>query len=252
MTGSRTVITRRARQASHSVRRFFDAGNLFRFVVSIILAVGLWALVTYQNDPETTRVMGGMPVTVTNIESDHELVGDPPTVDITLQGPQSIVNPLERDSVLAIADMEGIDSAGEYEVDVVIEAPSDLRVRDVVPETVRIEIDRMTSLDDVPIVITEPEDVPANLQVTSIDVRPEILTVQGPGRTVQLVEEARVDLRIAGRTATFSETVEPVLVDSEGEPIEGLTIEPSEVAVTVNLDVSGQPRDIAVGSIADD
>jgi YbbR domain-containing protein len=135
------IVPRRGRQAIGGIRRFFDTGNLFRFLLSIVLAFGLWALVTYQNDPETTRVIGGLPVTIQNLESEMELVGDPPTVDVTIQGPQSVVTPLERDNVVASVDLEGIDDAGEHELDVSVNAPSDVRVREVSPDPVNIEID---------------------------------------------------------------------------------------------------------------
>jgi YbbR domain-containing protein len=238
MTGSQTVISRRARQASHSVRRFFDAGNLFRFLVSIVLAFGLWALVTYQNDPETTRVMGGMTVTIANLDTNLELVGDPPAVDITIQGPQSIVTPLERDNVTAIADMDGLDTPGSYEVEIEIDAPSDVRVRDIVPDTVALEIDTISERSDIPIVVNEPADVPPDFEVATIQTRPETLSIAGPVQIIDAVEEAHIEIQIDGRTGTFTENVQPVLVDASGDPIVGLTPQPENVTITITLDVA--------------
>ncbi len=247
MSASSTAITQRARQASHSVRRFFDAGNIFRFLVSILLAFGLWALVTYQNDPETTRVMGGIPVTVNDIASDFELVGDPPTVDITIQGPQSIITTLEREQISAVADMEEIQSAGVHDVDVEIEAPADVRVRDVVPETVSVEIDRMIEVDGIPISVIDPVDVPTGLAVDTIEIQPDTVIINGPARAVQQVEEALVELQIAGRTTTFVVQLEPLPVDENGDPVEGVSVLPSEVSVTVSFEESRDTdRSIAI------
>lgn len=240
MTGSHTAITRRAQQASHSIRRFFDAGNLFRFLVSILLALGLWVLVTYQNDPETTRVMGGMTVTIANLDSEFELVGDPPTVDITIQGPQSIVSPLERDSVNVVADMDGTDSAGSHDVEIDVDAPSDVRVRDVVPASVTLEVDSISERSDVPVVVSDPADPPANVEVSAIDIQPETLSISGPGRTVDEVQEAQINLRIDGQSGRFTESLLPIPVDVHGDPVEGLTVEPDQISVTVTVDVVGE------------
>jgi YbbR domain-containing protein len=134
-------ISRQGRLIVNGIRRFFDTGNLLRFLVSIVLAFGLWAWVTYENDPETTRVMGGLPVEIVNLSSDLQLTGDPPAVDVTIQGPQSVVTPLERESVIASVDMEDVDQAGEYDLEVSVDAPSDVRVRDVAPDDVIIEVE---------------------------------------------------------------------------------------------------------------
>ena len=246
------TVRRRANQVLAGVRRFFDTGNLFRFLLSLVLAFGLWALVTYQNDPETTRVIGGLAVTIENLEEDLEVVGDPPTVDVTIQGPQSVVTPLERESIVASIDMDGIDSTGEHELDVTIEAPSDVRVRDVMPDPVAIEIDQMSSRADVPITVTEPEDVPQNYQVRSIDVEPETVDLAGPERTLQQVETADVQIDIGGRTSNFTDSVVPRLLDANGNELSGVQLEPAEVSVTVTLDVRGQVRKVLPVVVGDD
>lgn len=223
MSGSHTAITRRAHQASSSIRRFFDAGNLFRFLVSILLAFGLWVLVTYQNDPETTRVLGGMPVTVANLDSGLELVGDPPTVDITVQGPQSVISPLDRDSVVVIADMDETDSEGNHEVEIEVDAPSDVKVRDIVPSSVTLEIDSSSERSGVPVVVSQPVIMPPDVDVATINVQPETLSISGPEQTVDEVEEAQVTVNVDRRSGRFTESLLPILVDIHGDPVEGLT-----------------------------
>jgi YbbR domain-containing protein len=145
MSERQAKVPRRLQQVLASVRRFFDTGNLLRFLFSMVLAFSLWAWVTYQNDPETTRMLGGLPVTIENLDTRFEVPEDPPTVDVTVQGPQSVVSPLERDSVVATVDMSEVESEGEHELEVSVNVPSDVRVRDVVPEAVTVEVEAMTS-----------------------------------------------------------------------------------------------------------
>lgn len=252
MSDPRAIGPRRLRQALASVRRFFDTGNLLRFLVSMALAFGLWAWVTYENDPETTRVVGGVAVTIENLQSDVEIVGDPPTVDVTIQGPQSLVTPLEREALIASVDMSDIDEPGEHELDVEIEIPSDMRIRDVAPDNVTIEIDRMSSREDIPVTILDPDDVPENYQIETIDLDPNSIDVAGPERTLQQIDQAEVQVQIDGRTSSFTDEVVPVLVDENREELSGIQVEPEEVTVTVSLDVRGQVRKVIPLVVGDD
>lgn len=143
MSDRPVILPRRLRQALANIRRFFDTGNLLRFLLSMVLAFGLWAWVTYENDPETTRVLGGIPVMVENLSTDLELLGESPTVDVTIQGPQSIVIPMERDQVVPAVDMSDVEEAGSHEIDVDVTAPDDVRVRDIVPGSVDVEVDEL-------------------------------------------------------------------------------------------------------------
>lgn len=252
MSEPRAIGSRRIRQALASIRRFFDTGNLLRFLVSMVLAFGLWAWVTYENDPETTRVVGGVAVAVENLHSDVEIVGEPPTVDVTIQGPQSLVTPLEREAVIASVDMDDVDEPGEHDLDVKIEIPSDMRIRDVAPDTVTIEIDRMSSREDIPVTILDPDDVPENYQIETIDLDPDSIDVAGPERTLQQIDRAEVQVQIDGRTSSFTDEIVPVLIDENREELSGIQVEPEEVTVTVSLDVRGQVRKVIPLIVGDD
>jgi YbbR domain-containing protein len=252
MSESRAMLLRRLRQALANIRRFFDTGNLFRFLLSMLLAFGLWAWVTYENDPETTRVLGGIPVILENLESDLEIVGEPPTVDITVQGPQSVVTPMERENVVASADMSEVDQTGEHEIDVEVDVPADVRIREVVPDSIIVEVDQMGAREDVSVSVVGPDDIPPNYQVGAIDAEPDVIDIRGPERTLEQIDHAEVEVHIDGRTSSFTDSIEPRLVGENGEELVGLQLEPSEVTVTVSLEVRGQVRKIIPVIIGDD
>lgn len=245
-------MSRRLRPAWVSIRRFLDTGNVLRFLVALVLAFALWAWVTYENDPEITRTLGGIPVTLQNMETNFEVVGEAPVVDVTVQGPQSIVGPLERESVTALVGMGGIEETGEYELEVEVDAPSGVRVQNVVPETVIIEVDRISSREDVPVEAQEPGDVPPNYQVRDIDPETDTVTVSGPVSSIERIDVAEIPVEIDGRTASFTDSYEPVLVDEGGEEIAGVEVEPTEISVTITLDVRGQVRKVIPVLVGDD
>jgi YbbR domain-containing protein len=252
MSDEPRTMSRRLRPALVSIRRFMDTGNFLRFLVAVVLAFGLWAWVTYESDPETTRTLGGMTVTLENLANNLEVVGDPPVVDITVQGPQSIVGPLERETVVARVDMEDIEETGEYELDVNVDVPSGIRVRDVLPETVVIEVDRISSRTDVPVVIVEPDDVPPNYQVREISTEVETVTISGPELSIDRVTGVEIQVQIDGRTASFNDSWAPRAVDDNGQEVAGVQIDPNEIMVSVTLDIRGQIRKIIPVIVGDD
>jgi YbbR domain-containing protein len=246
------MMSRRIRVAWVSLRRFVHTGNFLRLLVSFLLAFGLWAFVTYQNDPETTRTIGGIPVTVENLSPDLEIIGEPPLVDIQIQGPQSIVNPLERENVVPRIDLTDAESAGQYELEVRVDAPSGVRVREILPENVSVRVDRIGEVTDVPVIVIDPEDVPPNYQVSDVQIEPDQVRVSGPEQTLQRVDHAEVQLSIDGRISNFTESLQPRILDESGQEINGLQISPQEVSVTVTLDVRGQLRKVIPVIVGDD
>jgi YbbR domain-containing protein len=239
MNDLRAMLPRSLRPLLANLRRFFDTGNVLRFLLSMVLAFGLWAWVTYENDPETTRVLGGMPVTLSNLDNEFEIVGDPPLVDVTIQGPQSVVSPLDRESVTVLADMSEVDGTGDYEIDVEVVAPSGVRIRDIVPETLELEVDQFELIEGVPVEVREPDDVPPELQVSRVSVDPETVDVSGPARVLEQIDRLDAQANLFGRSSSFTASVEVVALNSSGDVVQGVEISPPNVNVTVTLDVRG-------------
>lgn len=127
------------------VRRFLGTGSLVRFLVALILAFALWAWVTSENDPETERAIPAVQVSVEGLPQSLEVVGPLPTVAIRLQGPQSRVLPLESTRIQATVDLSDVNQPGSYTRTVEVDAPEGLRVREVTPETVTVQVGASTA-----------------------------------------------------------------------------------------------------------
>jgi len=225
-----------------SIRRFFDTGNLLRAVVALILAFALWAWVTAEKDPEITRTIPSVQVTVKEPSKSLQVVGDLPRVEIRLQGPQSQIQSLETGDIQADIDLSSIKRAGVATLGVDVIAPGRIRVRQVTPESVQVTLDEITSKSGIKVKTTQPSDLPANYSITSVTTDPNTVTVSGPRDNVSKVAAVRVDVAVSGRTSSFTELVTPVPVDAQDNPVPNVTLDPAQVNLNVNLQVSGQVR----------
>src|SRR5262245_50400152 len=96
----------------------FTTANVVRYLLSFVLAFTLWAWVTAQRDPEQTYQANQLAITATNLADSLNLVGSLPTVDVRLEGPQSVIETIDTGSIQATIDMTGADAPGVYERDV--------------------------------------------------------------------------------------------------------------------------------------
>ncbi|HET9014594.1 MAG TPA: CdaR family protein [Thermomicrobiaceae bacterium] len=126
-------------------RNFFDQGNLVRFLVSLILAFALWAWVTAQTDPEITRTIPAVPVQEVNLGGSLTIVGPLPTVQLLLAGPRSRIQPLESGTVQVTVDLSDVKQPGTYTRPVHVSVPSEIRVSNVTPTTITVQIERISS-----------------------------------------------------------------------------------------------------------
>jgi YbbR domain-containing protein len=235
-------MQRRLLRVLNRIRRFFDAGNLVRAIVALILAFSLWAWVTAEQDPEITRTIPSVQVTAEHVAKNMQVVGDLPHVEIRLEGPQSKIQTLETGQIRAFVDMSSVKQPGKVALDVQVDAPSRIRVKSVTPDKVDIQVDQIASVQGVKIETTQPSDLPSNFVVKSMTTSPDHVTVSGPQENVSSVTAARVDVSVSGRTTSYSELVTPVPVDKNGNPVPNVTIEPAQVTLNVDLQVSGQVR----------
>lgn len=236
-------MQRRLLLALNRIRRFFDAGNLIRAIVAVILAFTLWAWVTAEQDPEITGTFNTVHVTAEHVPSDMQVVGSLPTVQITLEGPQSKIRPLDPSTqIQATVDLGSVKKPGQVTLGVSVATPSRIRVKDIVPSKITVQVDQIDTKQGIKVETTQPSDLPSNYVVKSISTDPSEVTVKGPQADVNNVTSARVEVSVSGRTASYTETVTPVPVDSDGNPVPNVTLDPAQVTLKVDLQVSGQVR----------
>lgn len=123
------------------VRQFSDTGNLVRFLAALMLAFALWSWVTYQRDPQISRAIPSVPIAVQNLSPGMEIAGQLPSVEVWIEGPESILGNFGSGNVVAQVNLEDKRQPGVYMVPVEIRLPVDqLRVKQVIPEEIHVTL----------------------------------------------------------------------------------------------------------------
>lgn len=143
----------RLRRAWDNLRPGLRRENLARFVLALTLAFGLWAWVEATNDPEIQRTISNIPVLPQNLPETLIVTSDVPTVTVRIQGAQSQVQALESGVIQATVDLHDVDAPGIYSRRVRVQLPSHLRLREVIPPEVTIQVDRRAERSGIPVEI---------------------------------------------------------------------------------------------------
>ncbi|HEX5165820.1 MAG TPA: CdaR family protein [Thermomicrobiales bacterium] len=233
------------------LKRFADTGNAVRFFLSFILAFALWAWVTNERDPEQTYRASQVPVSAVGIPENLEIVGAVPAVDVTLQGPRSVIQTIDAASLTAEVNLDDVDGPGSYDRKVHVNAPDGIRTITTDPETITVELDTVVS-KTFPVEALPPAEIPRSLTVTSISVEPQQVTVTGVQSNVDQVARVLAPINIGDNTDSFSDLISLSAVDQNNVEVENVEIEPGAVRVRVDLEVRGKEIPVFVQCECDD
>ena len=122
-------------------RQFSDTGNLARFLAALILAFALWSWVTYQRDPQISKEIPSIPVAVVNLSPGLDVASQLPSVEVWIEGPESILRNFGSGNVRAEVDLGDLRKPGVYPVPVEIRLGVDqLRTKQVIPEEIYVTL----------------------------------------------------------------------------------------------------------------
>jgi len=211
--------------------RFLERDIVLK-VLSVVLAVVLWFQVTGEQNPETQRVISGIPVAYTNLDPGLVLLEKKPeTISVKVQGLRGQVAKLTKDDFTATVDLHG-GSPGWGQFPMIVRAKSpDIQLIEY-PTQVSARLDVTTSRQmDVQVnLIGVLGDDYANKQPV---VRPSQVTVTGPRGRVDLIARVIGSIDLTGATSEIRRTVPVKAVDAQGLDLPDIIIRPDSVEVTV-------------------
>ena len=219
--------------------------NLEIKILSLVLAVLLWALVMNISDPEESRTIEDLPVTVINEDAIAEadkvytiVSGD--TVDITIRGPQSVVRSVSASDFTAIADLSKTSVVGAVIIDVRVSAQyeDDLTIttgrRNDAVMIISLE-DKKTESFRVNVRIQD--EVLENYYVMTDETRstPNLVEVTGAVSKVDDIMEVVAEVSVQWRSASFTTQTTLKAYNSYGYEVDGLEFDTEEVEVAVSI-----------------
>jgi len=219
-----------------SIRTMRNTPSLL--LLSGLLGISLWVFVTEEENPTRVDELS-TPILVqsVNVEPDLAVANQLPSVQITLAAPEERWEEIEAGlaSYTAFVDLNGVTAREqEVRVQVDVEGVRGVRVVEVNPERVTVNLEDLTSVD-VPVRVRPVGPLPLGFEQGETTVDQPAVTVSGPESLVGRVSEAVADLNVTGLTGGVEQTVTLVPRGAGGGEIRGVTLEPSTARVGVEI-----------------
>lgn len=223
--------------------------NLSTLLLALALAVVVWFSAETAANPniESTR---SVPLEIVGLDPNMLVVSNPPAqVRVTLRAPNSVLNSLDSvdGSISAWLDVTGLES-GTYELEVKAKASEiygPVRISQITPEFVTLTIEQLITRS-VPVELEVTGEPAIGYQADPPSYTPTVVTVSGAASLVDQVDTTLVTLDISEASETIDVNIPVMALDKNGEPVNGVLINPKEISVTQPIYLQGGYRNVIV------
>jgi YbbR domain-containing protein len=207
----------------------------------------VWINAVTTEDPNEIRSLS-TPLSVEIIGLEQGLVAqgyESVEVQVTIRAPRSIWDQLTPENLHARVDLTGT-AEGLYTVPIRIETEaSPVMVERVEPAALEILIDRLARRT-----MNVHAELTGNLapgfQAGTPAVAPQWVEVSGPESLVDRIAEIVASVNIEGLRSEMDQNITLLPLDTKGDYVSGVRIEPSSVSVSVSVQQLGGYRDLVV------
>lgn len=204
-------------------------------LVAAMAAFVFWFLVT-STSTSTTQRSFLLPLDVDGVEASAIAVGVPDVVEVSVAGPSARVDRLRADQLRATLDLA--DVAGDFERQIQVQTPPDVRLLHVDPEVVIGFLEQVVTRD-LPVEVgllgaaPEGEELSASAQPARVTLTGRRQVLDQVTRTVALAPAKGGD-------------VELLALDANGLPVQGVTFAPTKVTVTFTASAVLRTKEVAL------
>lgn len=215
--------------------------NIGLKIVSIVLAIVFWLVVMNVSDYSMTVKIEDIPVQQLNGEVLEELdqvydVASGDTVDIIVRGRRSVVSKLEKDDFVATADLSSMSITNTVQIFVTPKLSSleDEISISYVDNTMKLNLEDKV-ITQFPIKVKTVGDPADGYAVGEIEVKPNIVNVEGPKSAVNKITEIRAIVDVSGFSTSCERETIIELYDAYGEVIHNDKLLVSQNKVKLNI-----------------
>jgi YbbR domain-containing protein len=227
--------------------------NLPTLLLAFGLAVAVWISAETSADPNISQpFLHTINIQIIGQDPGYIIVSDSASqVSVVLNAPQSRWTILNSDPnlVTATVDISGL-GPGTHTVPIKLDTDN-VHPVDIVsqtPLTMTLTIEALTT-KSFPVTIVTDGEPAIGYQAGTPSLNVKNATVSGPQPLVQRVTQVQALLNLTDANKQISSTVELQAVDETDTPVNGLTINPPEVTLTVPVTQLGGYRDVVVKAV---
>lgn len=215
--------------------------NTFYKIVSILVAIVLWAYVIEVTEPVKKQTIQDVAVQLLNEESlaasGLALSGEASyTVDVEIQAKRAELSKISAGDILAEANLFGY-SMGKNYIPVTVTAPDGITILAVNPIKIDVVIEELVEVAK-PIKITFVGQFEDGVEAGQVTTQPEVIQVSGAKSEVSAVAYVKAEVNTSSLTAEGSTIqAKAVAVNREGDVVQNVRLSSAFVDVSARLSV---------------
>ena len=218
------------------------------FLLSVVVAFGLWLYVITVVSPESEQTYYDIPVVMQNknilSERGLMLVSDEPNVTLALKSDRTILNDLNESNINVIINLANIEKPGVHNLTYSISYPGNIPYNEVTvmsssTDLITVKVENKIR-KTVPVVLdygqsAVPEGYTADKENAELDYT--AIEVSGPESVVDQIEQAIVKVDLNNQTKTLAGEYAYALCDKQGEPVntELVTVNTEKLSLIVKI-----------------
>ena len=215
--------------------------NLATFFLALVLAFFIWMSASETQDPIRTRFLE-VPLQYVGLPADFALVNVDArtTVQIRLEGPDSLLQEYTTDDFAATVDLSQVPSGEQTSVPIAV---SMLRegadISFITPEQVDVLLEQQVTRE-IPVELDFRGSVARGHTQGEALIEPQVVRVSGPASRVNELSFALVTLFLNSTAETLVETARPIFYDLAGRvaSVSDLELSGNDVTVTIPVEES--------------
>ncbi len=220
--------------------------QLSSVLLALLLGAIIWSVATGEENPNRQGSFFDLPITVVNLPDGMVVLQQSASkVTIKVHAPQASWNQLSSSSFRVLADLSKL-GPGLHQVPVTVQpADPNVAIDSVEPKAIGVRLEPLKARTFN--VRTEILDAaPVGFAAKTPVVVPPQVTVSGPGVLVDQITEVGADVFLRGAKAPFDREVALVARDAQGNAVKDVTITPSAVTVSVQVEQRVGYKDVSV------
>ncbi len=213
--------------------------NVATFILSLVLAIFIWTSASQSQDPIRTRFLE-VPVQYVGLPENTTLVDVDPrqTVQIRLEGPDTILQKYTPEDFSATVDLSQVPSGERVSVDInVTTTKTGAEISFITPEQVDVTLEEQVTRD-IPVELDIRGSVARGHSQGEPLIEPPTIRVSGPASQVNQLNFALVTIFLNSAVETLVETSTPLFYDLAGRvsSVNALALSHNTVSVTIPVE----------------
>ena len=208
-------------------------------VLSILVAVIMWAFVMTSTNPSLSKTVRNVPLTIKNQEvmqkDGYALVGKDgvTSVSVKVEGSRSDLASLTAEDLIASVDL-GVPTEGIKTLNVKVDGPSGIRVEKITPSNLNFKIEKIVK-KDLPVEIKISDRLKESKIINVSEQDPRKITVSGLRNNIDKVHKLIININsddyLDGKIHDIG--VRPV--DKNGKTVKNIDLSKNDVSIAFDV-----------------